>query len=111
MSKTWTELSTVNDTPKSKATREEKYRKMRQVDNFIRNTPSLKVEKLKENGDLHYNQYISENEALLDAFENKRLKSKALIRQAIKYKKDKAKAEEKGQAETQVRDPEPPPAE
>ena len=118
MAKGWTKLNTVNDIPTTNATEQEKVRKARRVDNFIRSTKSLKVEELKKAGDEHYAQQVSKEDALLDAFENKRLKSKELIKQAIKIKKDRAKVEAKKAAEVQSsskqnekKDPEPAPAE
>ena len=117
MPKGWTQLNTVNDTPKSTLSQQEKNRKTTREDNFLRSIKSLSVEKLKEAGELNYIQHIFEEDALLDALESKRLKSKRLIDQALKIKKDRAKAEAKKkaaaaskEASDQKKDPEPAPA-
>ena len=111
MAKGWKTLETVNDTPKSNKTQQEKNRDRTRADNFIRSVKSLSEDELKKEAKLLYEQQQSANEALLDAFENKRLKSKNLIKQAIKLKKDKEKTEAEVKAkEAQKENPQPTPA-
>ena len=107
MAKEWTKLNTVNDPPKTHKTEQEKNRENRLRDNFIRATKSLNKDELKKQGELHHAQKLSADAALLDAFENKKLKSKELIKQAMVLKK----AKEKKAAATASKDPQPTPAE
>ena len=112
MAKGWKTLETVNDTPKSNKTQQEKNRAKTRADNFLRSVKTLSEADLKKEGVEAYFHQKSSNEALLDAFENKRLKSKNLIKQAIKLKKEKEKAEAEAKAkEAQKENPQPAPVE
>jgi hypothetical protein len=108
MAKGWTQLNTINDVPKNSKTQQEKNKAATRADNLIRSTPSLKAEELKKQGILHFNQKKSEEDALLDAFKEKRLKSKTLIKHAIKIKKEReAEAKKKEAATETIQDKDP----
>lgn len=92
MAKGWTHFASINEaTTPDKRTRihnEQEFSKL------IRNTKTLSVLDLKKESEKLYDKQVSEEDRLLDAFANKRLKSKAAIKKALKLKKLK-NAEEK----------------
>lgn len=105
MAKNWTSISTINDIPKSTKNLSERNSQNRKNSNMIRNVKSLDVDKLKEIGDSHYEEKANYENSLVEAYKNKKLKSKDLIKQArtIKAEKDKAarKAEKKEATNTE----------
>lgn len=94
MAKNWVKVETVNDAPNIE-TYVEKKRKFSDFNKMIRNTKTKKAhEIMKENEEL-YEQKVANEDALLAAFEDKKLKSKTLIKQALRIKKERTEAAEK----------------
>lgn len=85
-------------------TKAEKVRRMRKFDNAIRNTKKLSYEDLEKVSKESYEKHLANNAALLKAYEEKKLKSKTLIKKAKALKKAKAEAaaKKKKQAEPEM---------
>lgn len=85
MAKGWIHFATINDTfsPDKRTV----IRNEQGLNNLIRNTTALSTKELKEESNTLYDKKNMEEEQLLDAFANKQLKSKMLIKQALKIKK------------------------
>ena len=62
---------------------------------IIKNLVSQSVEDLKKEGDMAYLLKEAKNKSLIEAYENKKLKSKELIKQAKALKEEKNKAKKK----------------
>lgn len=88
MSKKWKTIR--NDTSK-KSTKEERVRQDRGFTNLINNTKTLSVKDLKTESKELYAAKIAEEDKLLEAFDNKKLKSGEAVRKALRIKKDRAK--------------------
>ena len=88
MAKGWTSAFTINGDSKIN-------NKSRNFDKIIRNTKTPSLEQMKKDSEDAFIKQSHENEALLDAFANKKLKSKAAIRRALRLKKEAEKAEKK----------------
>ena len=82
-----------------KVSRKDRINKDKKFSNLIRNTKSLRSFDLKKEGEDLYERRILEEDKLLDAFENKLVKSKNAIKQAIRIKKERADAKEQKVAE------------
>lgn len=94
MAKGWSKVKTVNDvidnsTTKEKETREQSFKLL------IHNTKTLSIKKLKEKSDELFKVEKAKEDSLLAAFDNKQLKSKKLIKQALRIKKERAKIDNK----------------
>ena len=90
MPKGWTHVSTnVN------ITKTEIRGKEQRADRIIRNTRSKSYEDLKKDANAAYEAAEARKASLLQAYEDKKLKSKALIKEAQAIKKEQAKAAEK----------------
>lgn len=68
-------------------TRREKIRRQQKFDNAIRNITKRSAEKMEEDSEKSYKAQVAENEKLLQAFKDKKLKSKAAIKKAKALKK------------------------
>ena len=88
MSKKW---KTIRNDALKKLTKEERVRQDRSFANLINNTKTLSVKDLKAESRELYAAKIAEEDKLLEAFDNKRLKSKSAVRQALRIKKDRTK--------------------
>jgi len=97
MAKNWTLIYTNADT--TTETRAEKVRKARKIDNTIRNMKSPTADQLKRESEFTYEVKTLEEEKLLRAFDEKKVKSKAAIKQALRIKRERAAAEKKKEAE------------
>jgi hypothetical protein len=71
-------------------TREEKMRKDHKAQIMIKNVTSEKIEKLEENAERDFLAAEASKQSLLSAYNEKKLKSKALIKQARNIKSRKA---------------------
>ena len=89
MAKNWIKITTVNDTPVVAETAQEKFRRQRSFQNAAQNMKSLTSEEIKKHSEELFVKKQSEDVRLLDAFEQKKLKSKAAIDRAIQLKKIK----------------------
>ena len=67
-----------------------KVKKVGLVDKKIKNIVSLPVDKLKEESDTLYEKKVAQEESLIAAYDEKKLKSKDLIKQAKNIKKREA---------------------
>lgn len=67
----------------------------RKIANFIDSISSKTLEELKEVGNASYTKEKARQDSLLEAYENNKLKSKTLIKEAQAIKKARAKAAEK----------------
>ena len=95
MAKGWTHFASINE-----ATTPDKRTVIKNEQGFsklIKNTKKLSVLDLKKESENLFDKQVAEDDKLLDAFVNKRLKSKAAIKKALKLKKLKKlkNAEEK----------------
>lgn len=95
MAKGWISLTTVNTAPKSAETAAQRRQRDRSFSNLIRNTKSLSVEDLKKQSDELYAKQRAEEDKLLQAFAEKKVKSKTAIKQALRIKKERAAAEKR----------------
>lgn len=103
MGKEWTTIETVNSVYKAE-TKTEKTHKIKNFNKLIDNTKSLKLEDLKKHGDnLYTTQKNAEND-LLQAYNDKKLKSKKLIKQALRIKKERDKIKNAKQNTRKVSD-------
>ena len=95
MAKGWEHFSTVNDTPVKSDETKKAIRKT--AERIMRKTEILSEEQMKKASDERYAAKIAREESLLAAYEEKKLKSKKLIREtrAIKARREKEAAEAK----------------
>ncbi len=80
----------MSNSPRTKA---ERVRNDRITNNAIKTVKSLKLDEMKKHGDELYDIKVLHENALLDAYKEKRLKSKNLIKQAKKLIKKRAEAQ------------------
>lgn len=90
MPKGWTHISTNINMSKSDTRAQEQ-----RANRIIRNTRSKSYEELKKEANAAYEAAEARKASLLQAYEDKKLKSKALIKEAQAIKKEQAKAAEK----------------
>ena len=100
MAKGWELIGTMNVVYGDERTKEEQRRdRVRAQKNFNAMMQKMKIEKslgaLKEEGDNLYTAREAANAELLQAYEEKKLKSKALIRKARMLKRKKVRAKNK----------------
>lgn len=89
MAKGWTHFATINGPEKSD--KRTVIKNEQGFNNLIRNTKTLSVVDLKKESDELYDKVVAEEDKLLAAFADKKIKSKAAIKQALKIKKARAK--------------------
>lgn len=80
----------------SNGTRWEKFKHEEKARKIIRNVKTLKLDEMKKHGDDLYEIHLVNEKALIDAFKDKKLKSKRLIKKAkkiIKRRKEDSKKE------------------
>lgn len=98
MAKGWTLVGTnaleFGDTRTREEKRRDSARQARSFNRLMRTTKVRSYEKMVEDAEKSYNVKQAENAALLQAFADKKLKSKALIKQAqgLKRKQSEKKA-------------------
>lgn len=83
----------------SNGTRWEKFRREEKARKIIRNVKTLKLDEMKKHGDELYEIHLVNEKALIDAFNDKRLKSKRLIKKAKKVIKRREEEKNKKKAE------------
>ena len=76
----------------SPRTKTERVRHDRITSNAIKTVKSLKLDEMKKHGDELYDIHVAKEDNLINAYNDKRLKSKALIKQAKKIIKKRAEA-------------------
>jgi hypothetical protein len=92
MAKEWKTISTVNDMEKTE------FKGNKTFDKLMSKTPKRNLDQLKEHNDKAFEKQKTEEGKLLDAFANKKLKSKAAIKRArglAKRKRDAGKSTDK----------------
>lgn len=90
MSKEWIKIDTIYSTTKPK-TREERAKQARAFKRLMAKTEKLSAADLKKASNEYYAEQKLKNDCLLQAYEDKRLKSKEAIKQAIRIKKEREK--------------------
>ena len=98
MPKGWTLIST-NTNVAATETRGKEQR----AENLIRNTRSKSYEDLKKECNAAYDAAETRKANLLQAYEDKKLKSKSLIKEAQAIQKEAAKAAEKANKKTKAK--------
>lgn len=88
MAKGWSNFATINDLSNS-LSKQEKIKREQRFNDAIRNTKTLSVEALKQHSDELYDKQMAEDEKLLQAFTDKKVKSKTAIRRALRLKKER----------------------
>lgn len=68
----------------SNGTREEKLKRDRLAQKMIKNVEVMNLKDMKKHGDEVYDAHVANETALIEAFNNKQLKSKNLIKRAKK---------------------------
>ena len=105
MSKGWVQLETIHSANwNEKSKKWEKFSKkegipQKKVDNVIRNQPKLTFLQLQADGEEAYKEKTAKEDALIAAYEDKRLKSKNLMREARRIIKARKAAAKKAQEE------------
>lgn len=79
----------------SEGTKREKFRQNRIAQNLKRNVEVLKLPDMKKHGDELYDEFCANEDYLVSGYENKKLKSKKLIKQARKIIAQRNKENEK----------------
>ena len=100
MAKGWTHFSTVNDVVGESA--EQKKIRMRTTNRYLRTVKTYNEDELKKASENRYAEKVAREDNLIAMYEEKRLKSKDLIREARMIKKrreDEAKKAESKKAE------------
>lgn len=97
----WIKIETVYDKAKTKTDRASQMKRLNDANVLIRNTKSLSAKDMKERSEKRYVEQKIEDDKLLDAFENKRVKSKTAIKRALQLKKERAKLEKKSKVTEQ----------
>lgn len=67
-----------------------KTKKMK-IDNIIRNVKTLSIEDLKKQSEVNYNEKVSRENSLINAYKDKKLKSETLTKEAQALMKAKEK--------------------
>lgn len=93
MAKGWEHFSTVNDAKVEDVKRKKARSKM--TERMIKTVPTLSEEELKKASDERYNEMVAADDFLVAGYNEKRLKSKTLIKQARYVIKKRAEAEKK----------------
>lgn len=81
----------------SNGTRQEKFRRDRIADKMIKHVKTMDLKEMKKHGDEAYEIHINNETALIQAYNDKRLKSKNLIKKAKKAIKRREEAAKKEQ--------------
>ena len=100
MAKGWTTVETIYSLKNSPETRAEKWRKARLFEKMMAG-PKLSVEEIRKRSVELYNKNKAEEDSLLQAFADKRLKSEKAIKQAIRIKKERAKRQNGAKQDTE----------
>ena len=98
MAKGWTKIETIYSLKNSPETLAERRRKTKLFNKMMATTPTLTASELKKRSNELYNKKKAEEDNLLQAYEDKRLKSEKAIKQAIQIKKERAKKRQQNSA-------------
>lgn len=94
MAKGWTTVETVN-TVKRTESKAEKVKRLQSFNKLIDGSKQLTREELKKHGDNLFAEKKMAEDGLLSAFDEKKLKSDKLIKQALRIKKERDKNKNK----------------
>lgn len=83
----------------SNGTKQEKFKRDRLAQKMIKTTTSMDLKKMKDHGDEAYEIFKRKEDCLIEAYNDKKLKSKNLIKQAKKIIKRREEIENKKEAE------------
>lgn len=102
MAKGWTVLQTVNSNnyiPNSNAEKIRNNKKfntmIKKAENAILKDPEQDIKRIKKEGEDLYLAKVGREDQLIEAYKEKRLKSKAIIKEAKRIIKERAEAEKK----------------
>lgn len=98
-SKDWKLIATNDPGYIDSETRAEKDRRFKKFDNVLRNMNRTSFDSLVEEANQAFKEQVMYNEQLLQAYDDKKLKSKVLIKKARILKKNKKSAGAASQAE------------
>lgn len=103
MGKEWTTIETVNSV-KNTETKAEKIKRMQNFNKVIDNTKILSMKELKKHGDDLYADKKAVEDNILNAYNEKKLKSNKLKKQALRIKKERDKSKNAKQNTRKVSD-------
>ena len=93
MAKNWIKIDTIYS-PIAPETREERQRKTKRYNHLMATTETLSAKDLKKQSIALYNEQKEKENSLLQAYDDKKLKSEKAIKQAIRIKKERAKKQQ-----------------
>ena len=91
MAKDWTTVETIYSLKNKPKTKAEQRREAKTYKSLMAKTETLTVPEIKKRSAAAYNEQKAKEDNLLQAYENKKLKSENAIKQAIRIKKERAK--------------------
>lgn len=94
MAKGWKRISTVNDNINAETAAQKQHREQAFA-NAIHNMKTFTLEDLKKHSDDLCAEKEAKDTKILEAFNEKKLKSKGLIKYALQIKKEREKAKKK----------------
>ena len=98
MAKGWTRVETVNNASVNKETPVEKRRRVQNFKKAIRKTSKLSGEDFKKQSDELFTKKKEQEDSLVQAYKDKKLKSTKAIKAAQQILKSREKAKEKAAA-------------
>lgn len=100
MAKDWIRIDTIykENSPKTKAEQQKASKKYRSL---MAKTKTLPIVEIKKRSIELFNKNKAEEDSLLQAYEDKRLKSEKAIKQAIRIKKERAKQQNSAKQDTE----------
>ena len=98
MAKGWTRVETVNNASVNEETSAEKKRRIQNFEKTIRKTPKLNGEEFKKQSDKLFTKKREQEDSLVQAYYEKKLKSAKAIKEAQQILKSREKAREKATA-------------
>ena len=99
MAKNWIKIDTIYS-PIAPETREERQRKTKRYNHLMATTETLSAKDLKKKSIEAYNENKEKENNLLQAYDDKKLKSENAIKQAIRLKKERAKKQNSAKQDT-----------
>ena len=91
MAKNWIKIDTIYSLKNSPETKAEQRRKSKRYKSLMAKTESLSIPDIRKNSVILYNEQKQKENSLLQAYDDKKLKSENAIKQAIRIKKERAK--------------------
>ena len=91
MAKNWIHIDTIYSLKNSPETKAEQRRKTKIYNRLMAQTKTLSAADMRKNSITLYNEQKAKENDLLQAYEDKKLKSEKAIKQAIRIKKERMK--------------------